>query len=1007
MSDHTEDAARAAQEAEAASAEEAEKAKEAEKAEAAKTAAENKKKEKAAKIREAIEYLRGEGDETKGKSAEIKAAFFAGKLALAKALKGHEEFGYGWRVLAKARRAEGVDDDAATYLRIIQTGSLCTYKDVNLPLEKRLDDALALLSDEADLANTDSQETLGQAGAIFKLKWEADARREHLEQSLIYYRRGYLAGMQKDQGYTAINAAYVSDLLGYLEEKSDPADARRRRARARRIRQNIIDKVKPLIEPPLVDEGDNKKYLKDLWFYNTVGEAYFGLGPEDKPEGDPEHKGYYREAVEWLVTKPAAAGVEVQSWMVESTARQLARLARIQVAAAASGGEFEQEPAWKAFQKFVEGSVGLEGGAVSSEAVRHSLDGKIGLALSGGGFRASLFHIGVLARLAELDVLRRVEVLSCVSGGSIVGAHYYLKVRELLQTRRDRDIRREHYVEIVEHLADEFVKGVQRNLRMRVAASVKANFKLVFKPGYTRTLRLGELYEEELYSLAYDDAPAARKKKHYLHELKIEPSLGEGREPWKTFKPKSDNWRRDSKAPILIINAATLNTGHNWQFTATYMGESPAAIHTEVDSVYRLRRKYYNEKPDDDERPQLVRLGHAVAASAAVPVLFEPVEINGSYERLDTDANGMRRTTKIKVRLVDGGVCDNQGVASLLEQDCNILLVSDGSGHLEAADVPSSESLGVGLRSDQVLQHRIRGTQYRELDTRNRAALLRGLMFVHLKKDLDNPPVDWEGCPPSFKHDEKGGANSDLTSYGIAKDMQMRLARIRTDLDTFCDLEAYALMASGYLMTSSAYKSSFPEWGTAAVEHPWKFRDVENAMNNPDDKYADEKKYLERVLGAGGSKAFKTWKVWPALNTWTTVTLQVLAVLALGGVAAAICKYSVWHEVNVVPPETARRLAGVLPSVTSLLTFGLVAVSLLCVVLAALLVHFAGRALGVSSWVDTVARRVVGVLLSTVGYSLAKIDFWFFEDRYKACGALPHVVKQTPPAESPPGAGGG
>ena len=30
----------------------------------------------------------------------------------------------------------------------------------------------------------------------------------------------------------------------------------------------------------------------------------------------------------------------------------------------------------------------------------------LGLALSGGGFRASLFHIGVLARLAELDLLR-------------------------------------------------------------------------------------------------------------------------------------------------------------------------------------------------------------------------------------------------------------------------------------------------------------------------------------------------------------------------------------------------------------------------------------------------------------------------------------------------------------------------------------------------------------------------------------------------------------------------
>jgi len=58
--------------------------------------------------------------------------------------------------------------------------------------------------------------------------------------------------------------------------------------------------------------------------------------------------------------------------------------------------------------------------------------GKVGLALPGGEFRASFFHIGVLARLAELDFLRHVEVLSCVSGGSIVGAQYYLELRNLL-----------------------------------------------------------------------------------------------------------------------------------------------------------------------------------------------------------------------------------------------------------------------------------------------------------------------------------------------------------------------------------------------------------------------------------------------------------------------------------------------------------------------------------------------------------------------------------------------
>jgi NTE family protein len=43
----------------------------------------------------------------------------------------------------------------------------------------------------------------------------------------------------------------------------------------------------------------------------------------------------------------------------------------------------------------------------------------IGLALSGGGFRAVLFHVGVLWRLNELGVLGRLARLSSVSGGSI------------------------------------------------------------------------------------------------------------------------------------------------------------------------------------------------------------------------------------------------------------------------------------------------------------------------------------------------------------------------------------------------------------------------------------------------------------------------------------------------------------------------------------------------------------------------------------------------------------
>jgi NTE family protein len=47
----------------------------------------------------------------------------------------------------------------------------------------------------------------------------------------------------------------------------------------------------------------------------------------------------------------------------------------------------------------------------------------IALCLSGGGYRAALFHLGVLRRLDELGTMSRVETVSAVSGGSILAAY--------------------------------------------------------------------------------------------------------------------------------------------------------------------------------------------------------------------------------------------------------------------------------------------------------------------------------------------------------------------------------------------------------------------------------------------------------------------------------------------------------------------------------------------------------------------------------------------------------
>src|SRR5262249_13659980 len=48
---------------------------------------------------------------------------------------------------------------------------------------------------------------------------------------------------------------------------------------------------------------------------------------------------------------------------------------------------------------------------------------RFGLALSGGGFRAALYHLGLIRFLRDAGILSQVTHISAVSGGSIMAAH--------------------------------------------------------------------------------------------------------------------------------------------------------------------------------------------------------------------------------------------------------------------------------------------------------------------------------------------------------------------------------------------------------------------------------------------------------------------------------------------------------------------------------------------------------------------------------------------------------
>lgn len=61
-------------------------------------------------------------------------------------------------------------------------------------------------------------------------------------------------------------------------------------------------------------------------------------------------------------------------------------------------------------------------------------DLKIGITLSGGGVRAAVFHLGVLARLADEELLEKIGMTSTVSGGTLVTGMIYTANKKIWPT---------------------------------------------------------------------------------------------------------------------------------------------------------------------------------------------------------------------------------------------------------------------------------------------------------------------------------------------------------------------------------------------------------------------------------------------------------------------------------------------------------------------------------------------------------------------------------------------
>ena len=282
-------------------------------------------------------------------------------------------------------------------------------------------------------------------------------------------------------------------------------------------------------------------------------------------------------------------------------------------------------------------------------------DHRIGLALSGGGFRAVAFHLGVLRALDDRGVLEHVEVLSTVSGGSLIGAMWAYsnedfatfdrKVADLLRSGLNWKIARSFLLS-------------RRTPQIAASATASAAGKAVEMIGTTasrvggRVVRRPRTRSSEPPVLQWANRTAA------VQDV-FTRILGDAR----ICEPKRDLH--------VIVNACDLRSGSAFRFGSDESGCS------------RYGRLTDNNVP----------VALAVAASAAYPVALPALDVRWNF----TDRNGNVSTERLL--LTDGGVFDNLGT-SCLEPDRNprystnvhpvdyIISADAGQGVMEANRYP-------------------------------------------------------------------------------------------------------------------------------------------------------------------------------------------------------------------------------------------------------------------------------------------------------------------------------
>ena len=231
----------------------------------------------------------------------------------------------------------------------------------------------------------------------------------------------------------------------------------------------------------------------------------------------------------------------------------------------------------------------------------------LALSLSGGGYRATAFHLGSMAYLQQIrwrdkPLLSQLSVLSTISGGTITGMKYALCLAEGKSFET-------FYEELYQFLKEDQLLG-------RALATLN-NDQAWQGSGKQRNLI-------NAFALVYH--------RELLNE--------------KTFKALLD--LPAGKSPELIFNSTDLENQLVFRFQKSKNGLiGNGKINLPESAAHDLR------------------LGDIVAASSCFPGGFEPLRFPQDFQDGSDGTLAQAWKDKPELRLLDGGIVDNQGIESV------------------------------------------------------------------------------------------------------------------------------------------------------------------------------------------------------------------------------------------------------------------------------------------------------------------------------------------------------